>query len=99
MLHLTLWGPLTQEENQGLSDLSWREIAALVPLCIFMLWIGVAPQAFLKPSEEALAGVLEEYQMRIEQPPPEAPFLRPDRQAAAGSKAHPASLGLGEVAP
>ena len=41
MLQLTIFGPLTKDENRGLSDLKWREIAALVPLCVFMLWIGL----------------------------------------------------------
>ncbi len=50
MLQLTLWGPITQDENRHLKDLVGREVAALVPLCILMLWIGVAPDAFLKPS-------------------------------------------------
>jgi NADH-quinone oxidoreductase subunit M len=58
MVQLTIWGPLTKEENRGLKDLNPREIAALVPLCIFMLWIGVAPEHFLKPSRAALAATL-----------------------------------------
>ena len=30
-------------------DLSFREIAALTPLVVFVLWIGLWPQFFLKP--------------------------------------------------
>ena len=44
MLQLTLWGPITKEENRGPARSRLREIAALVPLCVFMLWIGVAPE-------------------------------------------------------
>jgi NADH-quinone oxidoreductase subunit M len=39
-------GPVTQEINQGLKDLHWREIAVLVPLLILIFWIGLYPQPF-----------------------------------------------------
>jgi NADH-quinone oxidoreductase subunit M len=68
MIQLTIWGPITKEENRKLTDLSGREIAALVPLCVLMLWIGVAPQAFLKPSRKALEEVLAGYRQRVEEP-------------------------------
>ncbi|HWM90581.1 MAG TPA: NADH-quinone oxidoreductase subunit M [Thermoanaerobaculia bacterium] len=66
MVQLTLWGPITKDENRELRDLSFRELAALVPLCVFMLWIGVAPETFLKPSREALATTLAEYREGVE---------------------------------
>jgi NADH-quinone oxidoreductase subunit M len=68
MIQLTIWGPITKEENRRLTDLSGREIAALVPLCVLMLWIGVAPEAFLKPSRKALEEVLSGYRQRVEEP-------------------------------
>jgi NADH-quinone oxidoreductase subunit M len=69
MLQLTLWGPLTKDENRGLADLSGREIAALVPLCIFMVWIGVAPNRFLEPSRPALEAALTALRHGIQEPP------------------------------
>jgi len=39
-------GPVTHEENRKLSDLNWREIATLVPLLIFIFWIGLYPKPF-----------------------------------------------------
>ncbi|HVG08501.1 MAG TPA: NADH-quinone oxidoreductase subunit M, partial [Thermoanaerobaculia bacterium] len=77
MIQLTIWGPITKEENRELRDLSFREIAALVPLCVFMLWIGVAPETFLKPSREALAGTLTEFNAGIERPEVAQATLRP----------------------
>jgi NADH-quinone oxidoreductase subunit M len=68
MIQLTIWGPITKDENRELSDLSGREVAALVPLCVLMLWIGVAPDTFLKPSRHALEGVLTAYQQRAAEP-------------------------------
>jgi NADH-quinone oxidoreductase subunit M len=75
MLQATLFGPLTREENRGLRDLDAREWAALLPLCVLMLWIGVAPRSFLEPSRPALESVLVDYTVRLERPAPEMPEL------------------------
>jgi NADH-quinone oxidoreductase subunit M len=40
-------GPLTQPENRGLKDVSWREILVLAPILILIFWIGLYPQPFL----------------------------------------------------
>jgi NADH-quinone oxidoreductase subunit M len=39
-------GPITIKANETLKDLSWREIAILVPLLILIFWIGLYPQPF-----------------------------------------------------
>jgi NADH-quinone oxidoreductase subunit M len=58
-----LYGPLREpHEEHGHSgqapgpvrDLSGREIAALAPIAVFMLWIGLAPNMFIQPMEPAL---------------------------------------------
>ncbi len=77
MIQLTIWGPITKEENRELRDLSFREVAALVPLCVFMLWIGVAPETFLKPSREALTRTLTEFNAGLERPEVAQASLRP----------------------
>jgi NADH-quinone oxidoreductase subunit M len=77
MIQLTLFGPITKEENRGLKDLSGRELAALIPLAVFMVWIGVAPDTFLKPSRKALASVLSDYRQRIAEPNVAQATLRP----------------------
>jgi NADH-quinone oxidoreductase subunit M len=81
MLQLTLWGPLTKEENRGLQDLSLREIAALVPLCVFMLWIGVAPNRFLEPSRPALDATLSRLRQGLAEPAVTRAALRPPMEA------------------
>ncbi|HEY3571066.1 MAG TPA: NADH-quinone oxidoreductase subunit M [Thermoanaerobaculia bacterium] len=68
MVQLTIWGPITKDENKTLTDLNGRELAALIPLCVLMLWIGVAPNTFLKPSRQALDGVLADYRGRVSVP-------------------------------
>jgi NADH-quinone oxidoreductase subunit M len=77
MIQLTLWGPITKDENRELRDLSFREIAALVPLCVFMLWIGVAPETFLKPSRQALKDTLAEFNAGVERAEVAQATLRP----------------------
>ncbi|HEX4955637.1 MAG TPA: NADH-quinone oxidoreductase subunit M [Thermoanaerobaculia bacterium] len=83
MLQLTLWGPITKEENRKLPDLSLREILSLAPLAVLMLVIGVAPAAFLKPSEKALAATLTQYQERLKQTPATEARLLPQEMTAA----------------
>jgi NADH-quinone oxidoreductase subunit M len=76
MIYRTLWGPITREENRAVSDLSLREILTLAPLCLLMLWIGLAPQPFLTPSEQPLRETLEEVRRRAEAPPPATVAVR-----------------------
>lgn len=89
MLQLTLWGPLTKEENKQLADLGAREKWILVPLCALMLWIGVAPRFFLDPSRAALEAILGDHSARRAGAAPAAASLRPAPSAPS------AALGLG----
>jgi NADH-quinone oxidoreductase subunit M len=96
MVGETVWGPVRNEANRTVPDLSAREIAALVPLAILMLWIGVAPRPFLEPSRPALEETLGRYQARIEAPAPEVATVRPP---TAGVGAELASARVEEKAP
>ncbi len=39
-------GPLDKEENKSLKDINWREILTLVPILIFIFFIGLYPKPF-----------------------------------------------------
>ncbi|HVT57465.1 MAG TPA: NADH-quinone oxidoreductase subunit M [Thermoanaerobaculia bacterium] len=93
MVQLTLWGPIKNDANRGLSDLSLREIAALVPLCVLMLWIGVAPNTFLQPSEPALRSTLADYRQRLAGPAVREARLRPAVGPLGGGAASGALAG------
>ena len=57
MLQRVVFGPVTNAENAGLSDLNKREIGLLIPLLVLMLFMGVYPRVFLdrsKPSVEVI---------------------------------------------
>lgn len=51
MFQRVMFGPITNEENKKLLDLNGREIGLLIPLVIFMVWIGIRPVDFTKYSE------------------------------------------------
>ncbi|MBM3128160.1 MAG: NADH-quinone oxidoreductase subunit M [Chloroflexi bacterium] len=51
-------GPLTRDENKSLKDLSPREIALLVALVVFIVWIGVYPRTFLDPMMPSVTSLL-----------------------------------------
>ena len=52
-------GPITNEETKRLRDLSPREIALLVALVIFIVWIGVYPKTFLDPIQASVFNLLD----------------------------------------
>ena len=55
-------GPVDKEENRRLLDLNWREIATLVPLLVFIFWIGLYPTPFfnlMAPSVDKLVAAIQ----------------------------------------
>jgi NADH-quinone oxidoreductase subunit M len=56
-------GPITVEENEGLSDLSIREIVILAPLAALIVFLGVYPKPALDRIEPSVDAILQ----RIEQ--------------------------------
>jgi NADH-quinone oxidoreductase subunit M len=54
MLKQILFGQVTKTENRSLSDVTRREWAALVPLCLFIIWLGIYPKPFLQKIDTTL---------------------------------------------
>lgn len=52
MYQRVMFGPITHEENKNLEDLSAREIGLLIPLVIFMVWIGIRSEDYTRYSEK-----------------------------------------------
>ncbi len=62
MFRRVMFGPLTREENKNLVDLNGREVATLLPIIVFIFWIGFYPRTFLDKTEATisrLAGTME----------------------------------------
>ncbi|HTR81142.1 MAG TPA: NADH-quinone oxidoreductase subunit M [Bacteroidota bacterium] len=53
MFQRVMFGKITNPANQSLLDLSKREIAVLVPIVVFIIWIGIYPSPFLKISSSS----------------------------------------------
>jgi NADH-quinone oxidoreductase subunit M len=58
LVQKVFFGPITIEENRHIPDIAWNEIAAVVPLVVFMVWIGVHPNTFLKKMEPSVRHLL-----------------------------------------
>jgi len=56
----TMWGKLDNPENEKLKDLSFREIATLVPLVILAFWIGLYPKPMFKILEKPVARLVQQ---------------------------------------
>ena len=51
-------GPLDKEENKTLKDIDRYEMASLLPLIVFIIWIGVYPNSFLRITDKSVKKVL-----------------------------------------
>ncbi len=60
MYQRVMFGPLKHEENEKLIDLNAREIGLMVPLILFMIWIGIRPVDFTQYSEAQVSELLND---------------------------------------
>jgi NADH-quinone oxidoreductase subunit M len=63
LVQRVFFGPVTKEENKSIPEIAWNEVAAMVPLVVLMLWIGLHPNTFLRkmtPSVEQLLATVEQ---------------------------------------
>jgi len=66
MFQRVMFGEITREENRNLKDLSVREIGVLVPILIFIFWIGLYPKTFLGKTEASVQHFLNEFNKKYE---------------------------------
>jgi NADH-quinone oxidoreductase subunit M len=53
------YGPITNEKNRGMRDLSLREWLVIGPVCAMAVVMGVMPGVFLKPMEPAVRRTIQ----------------------------------------
>lgn len=66
MFQRVMFGPLDKKENKLLNDINLREFAVLLPLVVFIIWIGVRPLHFTRYSEKATAHLIADTKQRAE---------------------------------
>jgi NADH-quinone oxidoreductase subunit M len=69
LVQKVLFGPITHEENRKLKDVTWNEVAAILPLVVLMVWIGVHPTTFLRRIEPSVRELLSSVQAQRATPP------------------------------
>jgi NADH-quinone oxidoreductase subunit M len=90
------YGPITNEKNRALPDLTPREWALMVPTIAMAIVMGVVPGVFLRPMAPAVAQVIE----RVTGAQPARVRVEPSRVPAAvpaaidGSQVRPADSGV-----
>ena len=63
MYQRVMFGTL-DSTNESLPDLNPREIAVLVPILLFIVWIGVYPKTFMDPMEKSVNEVVAKVKVK-----------------------------------
>ena len=80
----TMFGPLDRDENRGLTDLTPREFAYLVPLVLLAFWVGIRPAPFFLILDEPVQRLVRQVEKTYEFPA-EAARIAPAAAPAAGA--------------
>lgn len=78
------FGPLTNDHNAELKDLSIREMTVLAPLLFFMVFIGVYPEPFFRSMAPAIQGNVLEVMARPAPVPAPVPAAEIPMPGSAG---------------
>jgi NADH-quinone oxidoreductase subunit M len=81
LIQRVFYGPITNDENKHVPEIAWNEIAALVPLVVFIVWIGVHPNTFLRKMSPSVQQLLSQ----VRQEPQGKLRLASSRLPVAGS--------------
>jgi len=59
MLKRVAYGDISKDENRKLKDMTGREYAYLLPIILFIVWIGVYPKPFLDKMDASVVHLLQ----------------------------------------
>ncbi|HWS15907.1 MAG TPA: NADH-quinone oxidoreductase subunit M [Candidatus Methylomirabilis sp.] len=58
MFQRVMFGTVVNEKNRRLPDMNAREVAYMLPLLLFVFWIGLHPQTFLRKTEASVTAIV-----------------------------------------
>ena len=64
MYQRTIFGQITDPENDKLQDVNRRELAMLLPLAAMIVWMGIYSNTFLRPMDASIEKLMEQVQDR-----------------------------------
>jgi NADH-quinone oxidoreductase subunit M len=64
LVQRVFFGAVNNPKNENLQDLSWRELAVMAPLILFIVWVGVYPQPFLGKTETSASHFIKQVRTR-----------------------------------
>ncbi len=88
MFQKVMFGPLTNDKNKNLPDLSGREIAVFLPLIAMIFFMGIFPRPFLKTMEPSVKRFVSVYHDKLNREDGPTRLLRdaPRTQTTATNK-------------
>jgi len=99
MFQRVMFGELTNPKNAELEDLSAREIVIMLPLLLFVFWIGVYPNTFFEKMNPAMQQVIDQVKVRqaqaMETPPAAPPAVHEGQPAMPEGHGTPVPEGHG----
>jgi len=84
MYQRVMFGKVTNPANENLKDLSLREIVIMLPLLLFVFWIGVYPNTFFDKMNPAMEQALEQMGHKVA-------VVEMQQPAATGAHGHDAA--------
>jgi NADH-quinone oxidoreductase subunit M len=59
MYKRVMYGEITKDENRKLKDMTGREYAYLLPIILFIVWIGLYPKPFLDKMDASVEHLIK----------------------------------------
>jgi NADH-quinone oxidoreductase subunit M len=87
MYQRVAFGEIRHEANRRLRDLSPREWAVLLPVLLFIVWIGVYPKPFTVRAEASAQALIAQVEAKA------SVAARPDPRMVAGRRHEPSRSG------
>ncbi len=74
MFQRVMYGKITREENRRIPDMNLREIVYMLPMLLFILWIGVYPQPFLRKMDASVTKLITHIESKVETASSDLPY-------------------------